>query len=190
MPTSGTVARVRTVFTGVTGAPAYSNLWFDADSSTAGAYQTAVLNMWTALAARIKSPVLATMVNPIPIINVGTGEVVDVAIGAGGTTTATQASESLPFTTCGLAQIHTGVFVGSREIRGRCFVPYPTEGDNVAGLPAAAYRTAVESAFAAMNGISGANGAHAIYSKAHARFELVSGVSCWSQWASLRSRRD
>ncbi len=190
MPTSGTVARIRTEFTGVAGSPAYSNLYFDASTLDAGVYQTAVLDMWGALTNLIEDGVTATMINPIPIIDVTTGQVVDVAVGDGGSAAMADSGDPLPPMTNGLMQFHTGTFVGGREIRGRSFVPYPTEAANTGGGPNSTYKTAVLNAFDAMNGSGGANGAFCIYSRAHHRFEYVSSMTIWDKWGSLRSRRD
>lgn len=185
-----TVARVRTVFTGVAGSPAYSNLYFDATSADAGVYQTSVLDALDANSGAISSGVTMTMVNPIPIINVLTGQVVDVAIGDGGTTLGTSAGELLPPATNGLLQVHTGQFVGGREIRGRMFWPYPTEGSSDNGVPISDYIATLAAFAAQLQGISGANGAWVVYSRAHARAEYITSWSGWNEWASLRSRRD
>lgn len=185
-----TVARVRTVFTGVAGAPAYSNLYFDDDGTAAGVYQTAAFTMWSTVKDLIDPRVTLTMVNPIPIIETTTGQVVSVVTGDGGTVLCTSSGDPLPPATSGLVQFHTGEFQGGRETRGRCFVPFPTEGQNTAGLPTAGYKSELVAAFETMNGSSGANGAHCVYSRANHDFKLVTDYAVWDQWASLRSRRD
>lgn len=178
------------MWTGVAGTPGYTNMYFDADTSSAGAYQTLVLGFWAAINPHIRSTATATMVNPIPIIDVATGEVVDVAIGDGGTQTGGGGDDLLPPATSGLLQLHTGVFVSGREIRGRNFIPYPTEPDSTNGVPIAAYMSDIADSANELQDVSHANGAWVVYSRAHARFESITTPSVWGQWASLRSRRD
>jgi hypothetical protein len=187
---ASSVARIRTVFTGVGGSPAYSNLYFDDDGTAAGVYQSFVFDMWSTLKDIIDSRVTLTMVNPIPIIDTATGQTTGVVTGDGGTVVCTSSGDPLPPATSGLVQLHTGVFSGGREIRGRCFIPYPTEGQNTAGLPTSGYKGELIAAFEEMNGISGANGALSVYSRVHHGSELVTSIAAWDQWASLRSRRD
>ena len=185
-----TVARVRTLWTGVAGSPAYSNFFFDATSTDAGVYQAQVLEMWVAGRAALRSGLTIAMVNPIPIIDVATGEVVDVAVGDGGSTTGTDTGDALPPANALLARMHTGVFVGGREIRGRCFVPYFTEASNSGGQPSSATVSGWNGLFTDLQAIDNANGAMTVYSRAHARAEYISAFDVWNQWGSVRSRRD
>jgi len=184
------VARVRTVFTGVAGSPAYSNFYFDDDGTAAGVYQTYVLAMWDSFKTAIRSGVVATMVNPIPIIETSSGHVVNVVSGDGGSTTGTDTGQELPPFTSGLVRMHTGVFVAGREIRGRCYIPYPTENANDAGLPGSGYTSALTADFETLQDADHANGSMVVYSRAHARAEYISSFDTWNQWGSLRSRRD
>jgi len=185
-----TVARIRTVFTGVAGSPAYSNLYFGADSTDAGNCQAAVFGMWENLLNAIQAGVVITMENPIPIIDVATGETTDVAVGDGGTATAADSGDPLPGMVNGLVQLHTGLFIGGRELRGRSFVPYPTEAANDAGVPDSDYINAMQDAFNDMRDPLGDGASFCVYSKTHAQAQTVSGLSAWTKFASLRSRRD
>jgi hypothetical protein len=185
-----TVARIRTLFTGVAGSPAYSNLFFDASTVDAGTYQTAVLEAWDSNSSVFQSALTITMVNPIPIINVATGQVVDVAVGDGGDTQGTDSNDALPPTNCALVRMHTGIFVAGREIRGRCFVPYFTEANSTGGKPTSAFVAGWNTVFNNLQGTSGANGAMVVYSRAHARAEYITSFDTWTQWGSVRSRRD
>jgi hypothetical protein len=189
MPTT-TVARVRSVFTGVAGSPAYVNTYFDADSTSAGAYQAAMLIFWGDLQNAIRADANVEMLNPIPIVSSLTGQVVDVAVGDGGTVDFADSADPLPTANQLLVQLHTGVFVGGREIRGRMFIPYMTEAANTGGKTTSAAKNAVTDALDDMNDISHANGAFVVYSPTHHRFEYVSGYTVWDQWAVMRSRRD
>lgn len=184
------IARIRIVITGVPGTPAYLNYFFEATTLDAGNYQTAVLDMIDAGKAALRSGTTWTAVNPIPIIDVATGEVTDVAIGDGGAVAGTDSSDALPPANALLMRMHTSVFVGGREVRGRSFVPYFTEASNSAGSPSGATVSGWNGLFQDMNGTGGANGAMVVWSRAHARAEYVSSFDAWSQWGSVRSRRD
>jgi len=184
------VARLRLVFTGVTGTPAYTNWYVEATSVDAGVYQTLMLAAFDAESGLISDMITGEAVNPIPIIEVSSGDVVDVAVGDGGTVLGTASGDLLPREVNGLLQLHTGVYVGGREIRGRTFVPYPVEPSNDGGVPGTSYIAGLADLGDQFNNPDAANGAWVIYSRAHARAEYVSSYTGWSQWASLRSRRD
>lgn len=184
------IARLRAEFTGVAGTPAYVNWYVEATTLDAGVYQTNMLDAWDAESGLFSSDVTCTMINPIPIIEVASGAVVDVAVGDGGSTTGSAAGELLPRATQGLLQLHTGVYVGGREIRGRTFIPYPVDGANNGGVPETTYTDGVLDLADQFNNTAHANGAWVIYSRAHARAEYVDRYAAWNQWASLRSRRD
>ena len=187
---TSTMARVRTVFTGVAGTPWYSNLYFDDDGTAAGVYQTKVKDFWTAIfGGHVRSGVVATMENPIAIMNVA-GEVVSVVSGDGGTVTGALSNDPLPPATQALLQLHTGVFVAGREVRGRCFIPGLTEADNSTGVPGATLISDIQDAASDLQGASGANGAWVVWSKRNAVWEPVSDMICWNKYAVLRSRRD
>lgn len=184
------LARVRTVMTGLPGTPAYSNFYFDAGTGDAGVYQSLVLDFWTALAGQIRMTLTMSMVNPIPIINDTTGEVVDVAVGDGGSVNSTGNTDELPPMTSGLLQMHTGVFYNSRELRGRCFIPYPLETSSTDGKPTSTYTDLIQATAEDLLGSEGANGAWRVWSRTKLVSNAVSSVAVWNQWASLRSRRD
>ena len=184
------VARLRCTFTGVAGAPAYVNWYVEATSVDAGVYQTLMLDAFDADSGMFSDDCTITAINPIPIIEVSSGNVVDTAIGDGGTTAGTAAGDLLPPATCGLMQFHTGVYVGGREIRGRTYLPYPVVGNNDNGVPSSSYIASIEDCYDKFNGASFGNGAQVIYSRTHARAEYVSLASGWGEWAVMRSHRD
>lgn len=184
------VARLRLTFTGVAGSPAYVNWYVEATAVDAGVYQTLMLDAFNADSGMFSDDVTITAINPIPIIEVSTGNVVDTAVGDGGTTPGTAAGDLLPPATSGLMQMHTGVYVGGREIRGRTYLPYPVVGNNDNGVPSSSYIASIVDLSEQFNDSDHANGAWVIYSRAHARAEYVTQVSGWGEWAVMRSHRD
>lgn len=187
---TSTIARIRTIFTGVAGTPWYSNFYFDDDGTAAGVYQTKVLAFWTALVpGHMRSGITATMVNPIPIMTAA-GSIVSVVTGAGGSTNGSQSVDPLPPATQALLRLHTGVFEGGREIRGRVFVPGLTEADNSSAGVSSTLLADMSAAAASLQGSSGANGAWVVWSKKNASWAAITSWSGWNQFAVMRSRRD
>lgn len=187
----GTMARIRTVFTGVGGTPAYSNFYFDADATGAGDYLEPVADFWSAMKSHIFVSVAMTTQGEIAIIDSATGNIVGTDSNSDIITQGTATGDLLPTSSSGLLRLRTGVYTGSREVRGRCFVPYPVEGDNgPGGGISSAYGSALLGAANDLLGITGSNGAWVVWSKKNGSYEYVSSVSVWGLWAVMRSRRD
>ena len=189
MPTT-TIARVRTVFTGLAGTPGMSNFYFDADTSSAASYQPFVADFWDNISFMYKTGLVVTTLGQVDVIDPTTGQIVGYGTGSDIVTGGSDGGDELPPATNGLIRIHTGVFHSGRELQGKCFVPYPTENANTAGVPLSTYRSTITDACTTLNDISHANGAWCVWSRTNGLFELVSTVSVWQQWAVLRSRRD
>jgi hypothetical protein len=98
------------------------------------------------------------------------------------------AADSVPLASQALVRWFTPVFVGGRRIRGRTFVPGLTTGGNTNGRVTAATATTIQNAANAL--IADANTVLVIWSRVHASAASVSTASVWSEFASLRSRRD
>jgi hypothetical protein len=122
-------------------------------------------------------------------LNVGTG----VLEGSTATTPAsgvgTAVGDALPPVVQGLLRIVTSQVVGGRILRGRIFLPGPTEAKNSAsGAPDSIIQTDYNTAGAAL--ISDANTAWTVWSRTHGVNASVSTANMWNKWAELRSRRD
>lgn len=184
--------RVRTVFTGVTGSPWLNTLNFGSSSQSgnqtdADAAVAATGAFWGAVDALMNTSVTwATLPDVLFLGDDG------VAAGAYSTTpqtgTGATATEILPFTNQAVVRLLTGTFIGGRQLRGRIFVPGLTEAASVAGSLAAASSATITAAAGVLN--SGTTPPLAVWSKVNATVVPVSGVSTWSQFGVLRSRRD
>ena len=182
--------RARTTFTGTTGAPWLSTMYFIAateNQAAADAVIAAVGAFWGAVDARLGTAIQWTTDPSVAVLDLDGTQT-----GAFATTpqvgTGASATELMPPANQILLRLRTNLFVGGREIRGRIFVPGNTEADATAGLVASAAQTAVNVAAAAL--IADANTIWAVWSPTNATATAVVSATAWSQWAVLRSRRD
>ena len=184
--------RVRTVFTGVTGSPWLSTLYFlpeavDATQADADAAVVKAGDFWDALRPQISS--LVSFLSEPQVADLAlSGE----QVGAFSTTpvgaTGQAAGDPLPYATQGLMRLFTPSFINGRQVRGRAFIPGGVEAASTAGVPIGAYTTAANAAGTALLG--GVGPQLAVWSRTYAAASAVASVSTWSQWAVLRSRRD
>jgi len=182
--------RVRTVFTGVTGAPWLNTLYFDSDSSgTAQQAATAAGTFWGAVDAYMDNTVAWTTEADVAIVNAATGDVTSAVgttpvIGSGGDT-----GDPLPYATQGLIRWLTGIYVGGRQVRGRSFIPGMAESAcGASGTVSGAAVIGINAAGAAL--IADANSTLQVWSPTLGQANNVTIASTWSQFAVLRSRRD
>ena len=146
MPT-GTIGRVRTVFTGVAGTPGYSNLYFDASTTTAAAYQPFVADFWDSIKGKISADCKMTIQGEVAVLDASDGSIVGFGAGSDIVVQGTSGDGRLPLVSSGLVQWRTGVYEGGREIRGRTFIPYPTVADlDGAGVPNSSYISVIQAA--------------------------------------------
>lgn len=182
--------RTRVQFIGLSEGPAVSTMFWGATSDNVGASEVAsALNtFWGSIVDQIAADGTIFWDGECEIVNVTTGQVEGSLFQSTWTLTSTGAGEPLPLMTQGLLQWRTGVFSNGREVRGRTFVPDPTEAMNTSAKPSAAYRVDLESAADVL--VSDTAAAFSIYSKQNRTLTPVTSGTCWSKWASLRSRRD
>lgn len=177
--------RIRTVFTGVPGAPYMSNFYFDAgvvgDASSAA---NATYTFWNAVDAYMTTACSWTIDNDVPLFtNPDTIAGWETVIGGSGA--GSQSDEAMPQSNQILVQWSTGVVFNNRRIRGRTFVPALTQQSNFAGAVLPTVATAIETAATALVGEG-----LTIASRAANTFNQVTAADVWTQFAVLRSRRD
>lgn len=182
--------RIRTTFTGTTGAPWLNTAYFLNPLNTqaeADAAVAAVAAFWGAVDARMNVAISWTTDPSVAILTTA-GE----QTGAWSTVPATgagaSATELLPPANQILVRLRTNTFVNGREIRGRWFIPGNTEADATAGLVTGAAITAVN--LAAANLVADAASSWAVWSRATTTATAVVTGTAWNQFAVLRSRRD
>lgn len=178
--------RILTVHTGTPGSPYYTNLVaVDNGTEPGSTYAQFVLDFWNALGNSRVSGAVATVQPQIDTFESDTGATTGVETWSGGTSPGTSTEQPLPPATQGLIQLRTGVYVGGREIRGRIFVPSPTEGANTTGVPTQSARDLMTGAAEVLVD----NGFY-VYSPTHHQCAQIIAATPWTQWAVLRSRRD
>jgi hypothetical protein len=183
--------RVTTEFTGVTGAPYYTTMHFEGDTSgEAVAAANAVRAFWFELQNRLYGLMVANVQDDVPNIDPATGQITAMFSAPTALVDFSNASEVLPFTSQALIRWRTGDFVGGRELRGRTFIPGTVETDSIDGTLNGTYVSALN--LAASNLLSAATGAGGlvIWSPTNGVASLVTSASTWEQFAVLRSRRD
>lgn len=181
--------RVRTQITGGPGGPYLSQMYFsEGGGATAQQAATAVRNFWDSLKAWITDPMIMTVEPEVVLFDAGTQLPTGVVVTTTSPVSATSSSAESPAATQGLISWRTGVYVGSREIRGRTFVPGVPQSSLGDGIPGGAYVAALNTSAAAL--IADTNSVLAINSPSkHNAANVVSGTA-WNQFAVLRSRRD
>lgn len=192
--------RIRSVLTGVAGAPWYLNMYFSGDDQTsAEAARDRVSTFWTTLAPVIIDDVTVTVEGNVPVIEPADGSL----RGFLGVTEAviepTSTGDPLPFATQGLITTNTDVVRDNRRVQGKLLIPGMTETGQSTGVgPSAANLTlmddAAEGLWSALpeEGLvvwSRPKGAESPFPGPGLEAKVTS-TTARGFWAVLRSRRD
>lgn len=180
--------RVRTEFSGLTGAPYLSTMYFEAAASSAAAASERVAAWWNDVNALSYTDLLWNVLPDVDVVESTTGQIVGVDAGTPDSGTGGASGEALPYATQALVRWRTGEYVGGREIRGRTFIPGIAELYSVQGQLSGSAETIINDAAQVLLTPTGPN--LIIYSRARLQFANVTSASVWNQFAVLRSRRD
>lgn len=207
MATRPIVHRVRTVITGVSGGPWYTNFYFGhtaAGQPAADWGKTRTLAWWDALRVNMVAGAQITVLGEVPAYDAVTGEVIRV-YGGQDTTRATQlAGDPLPPANQMFVKFSTAEVRRRRLIRGGAFIPRMPEAGSVDGRPDAGLRTAAQNALNALISPPAPDGTGNLCVWARPRdvqvvgatirlpgvAALVENASIKTEFAVLRSRRD
>lgn len=165
-----------------------SNFYFNSDGGTVAQAVTSVVDFLNSTEDQRSSALTWSCGADVDTLNVGTGTLEDTDSFTPATGTGTDGGQLLPPIAQGLLRVFTGTIVSGRLLRGRLFLPGATENHNNLGRPVAGYNSDYDAAAAAM--IGDANSTWSVWSRTHGTLASVSNASVWSEWASLRSRRD
>lgn len=182
------ITRVRVVWTGVAGAPYYSNFYFDNGVGSAQDMHNDVSTMITGLGQVCTFPMTATVQPEVPLIDSVTGEIQAVEQVVEDVIPMVQSEESLPSALQGLVRFKTDAFVGGRRLAGRFFVPRLGQGFNDNGSMAPAGVTAINSYVQPF--VASSASQLVIWSRSTGATAPVVSANTWNQFAVLRSRRD
>lgn len=180
--------RVRTNITGGPGGPELTTMFFDVVGGlTAADANAAVGAFWDTVQDLVHNAYTMATESEVASVDIATGEITGLTPVTAITKPGTVSGQPLPPATQGLLRWRTGTFVAGREIRGRTFIPGPTEEHNLTGVPNSDYITVANNAAAALIAATGTE--LFVYSRTHRDSAPVVSGSCWNQWAVLRSRR-
>lgn len=191
-----TMARVRTVFTGVAGTPWYSNLFFanDGGGDVSDDAHAGVVALWDGLKGSMATPITWVVESDVTQIDESNGQITGITPVANITGAATGSAEMLPAALQALVRIQTETFVNGRRLRGRVFVPGLTDAANDDGRVLAATVAGLNTAFNTLKVTSTRALPWCVWHRPRngnaGSLALVSNVSTWTEFAVLRSRRD
>lgn len=180
--------RITTEFTGVAGAPYFNTLHFLASAGTPTQAANAVRTFWNALQGNLADTLRGQVQTEVVTIDSATGEPNHVDSITSSQIVYTASNTMLPRASQGLVRLRTGHFVGGREIRGRIFIPCLTEVANDIGVPSSTIISTVNTAAAAL--IADVNCDWLVYSFLKKQAAAITSATMWSEWATLRTRRD
>lgn len=182
--------RVRVTLTGVAGAPAYMNLYTTISGASAATAHAAAVAFVTGLKTVQTSALFSNIEGDVAQIDTFNDNVVGVVTVPPVTIQASGTGNQLPQANQILVRWLTGSYAGGRQVRGRTFIPYLiTTTQSAGGKVAAATITTVNGAVNSY--IAGLpSGTAVVYSRKNQNAYPVNAYSVWSDYATLRSRRD
>jgi formylmethanofuran:tetrahydromethanopterin formyltransferase len=179
--------RVTTVFSGLTGAPYFSNMFF-ADADAVQEDINAVAAFWTAINDQIVNDLTWTVQADVATISESSGQITSITSGSASNGGGTYSGEVIPFANQGLVSWITDAIAGGRRVRGRTYIPGLGIGGIEEGFMTTTMRTDIASAATSL--ISDSDTVFGVYSRTHQLFTPATSSSVWNQWAVMRSRRD
>lgn len=191
--------RVRSVSTGVAGAPYYTNVYFNGSVSEAVGARTRMVNFWNDLVPVMRTGLQTQVEQEVWEIDPATGDTIAIATAGTGTpATGTGAGAALPPATQALLRLGTNVVRRNRRVAGKIFIPGMTVTNSLDGRPANSLITALNTAAGRLT--SGViTDRVVVWSRPNVLIGPVGlpGLSCnvsatsvWNEFAVLRSRRD
>jgi hypothetical protein len=181
--------RVETVTTGLDGSPFLSTHWFNSTIGNVDDCVQSVVDLWTDLSGVIINDLSMAVQSTVYVVDETTGEITGTEIsGAADIVVGTDASTPLAAATQGLLRLHTGDYVGGRELRGRMFVPGPSITALTNGGPSVSYQNSLNTAIATFIGNSST--VPIIWSRVNGTSRGIVTGNAWTEFAVLRSRRD
>lgn len=184
------LTRLRALWTGVAGSPAYLNLHFDVDAVDVELANDFMIGLLELLSP-YQLPSTTWTTEPIAVfINPATGQ----PTGSASVTPSSGIGNNSGAMVARAAQMlvrwKTGQFPVGREIVGHTYVPYLYSGAmNASGGVEETTRSDIEDAIGALLG-DGALPEPVVWSRTQAASYAVNQAEVWNQWAVLRSRRD
>lgn len=105
-----------------------------------------IRDFWTAMAPRINSGSTAVVQGQVDVIQDTDGQLFDSHVVTSRSIPTSNVGDPCPFQTQGILAWNTSTIVAGHRLRGRTFIPLPSETDSVSGSPNATYLTALGAA--------------------------------------------
>lgn len=183
--------RVQGTFTLAPGSPYYNALYFGGlTQGEAQAAAVAAASFWGHLDNALRADMAYTTGSEVELVDITSGQVTDVFSVTPADVDFTGTLEPLPPANQGLVRLRTNFFANGRRIRGRIFVPGPTEGWTSTGSVNGTTLTNLQDAVNLLIANGGAAGGLQVYSVTHHIAAPVVSGSPWTEFAVQRSRRD
>lgn len=186
--------RVRTVFSGPQGTPWLSTMFFDEAGGSAQQAANAVSAFWGAVDALMHTSVTWTTEADVSLIDEQDGALLGVDTTTVGTGTGALSGELQPIVSQALIRWRTATVVTGRALRGRNFIPGLTTTSSDDGRLIAASQTIINTA--GSTAVGDANSTIGVWHRPGGAgtglglFAAATSGTAWTQFASLRSRRD
>lgn len=183
-----TLVEIKTVHSGVVGAPYWSTLYFEYISGSQAQAQAVLVRKYWDDTKTIRVTSCLSDVQPTAnLIDDTTGAVVGTVSFTGLTTVAgTNSNANYDPASQGLSRFLTGSYISGRQLRGRLFHPAISVANIAAGGLQGSTFTALQTA---ADGLK-SSGYLRVYSRTHGTSVAVTTTSVWTRLAVLRSRRD
>lgn len=184
------IRRVSLVWSGLSGAPYFTQLFFGHEAGNATPTATAVKNLLNNLAPTMQTG-LTVQQNPEQvIIDTALGEPVGLEVAtAQPLVTCTATGDALPWATQGVVRLPTSIYNSGHRLRGHFFLPGMMEAANINGVVAAPTLTQYNGFLSTFWTATQTSGALAVWTRAHRGWASAEGAFMWGQWGVLRSRR-
>lgn len=184
------IRRVEVIWSGLPGAPYYSQLFFAHQAGAATAIAGNVRTFLNSQSTALCTPLTAQIQDEQTIIDVVTGKPVNVEISTHQAPVVyTGTGDPMPWSTQLLISLKTATFNNGRRLRGRLYIPGALENMSAAGEVMSAAQATFNTSAQALITSSNANGDWCVWSKRYQSWANVASATCWNQWAVQRRRR-
>lgn len=185
-----TLARVRGLWTGVAGSPAYLTFYMDLEPGTAQAGADSMAAFMDGMADRQLPQVAWEVEDLVVYIDPLTGQPTGSTSVTGATGSGSNSGSMVPRASQVLVRWRTGLYPLGREIVGKTYVPYTyggaMQGD---GTLIDAERLAYQAVAESLLNDAGLT-APVVWSRKLGEFYATETVDVWDNYAVMRSRRD
>lgn len=187
---SGFFTEIPVVWSGTPGAPYYSRFCLDGDDpDTMQDYVDAIAAFLESLTSYWPPALSWTIGGDCPVISITTGETVNMISTTVAGDNGTATDDQLPQMVQILTTLRTGEYVAGRGLRGRFYLPAPTEVYSDDGRFVSGSLADLNSKLSSLRSGSGAfNGAWLVFSKTHKVAAYVTNAQASEVFGTLRSR--